>query len=229
MNCLEVRRILGAMPSTGQAPVAEHLLTCDACLACAQRMRRLDELIRRALTVPVPEGPRVRPATTARRPWRDRWTGWQAAAGAAIAALVLWTALPRETLASSVVGHLSHPMELAPSVSDAALAVALGPSKLRLDPAGHHVIYANSCLLRGHRVAHLQLDSGHGAITIIVMPQEPIAAPTVIDASGFHGRIVPARHGSVAILGRSEFRAGELEELAAWIGGAIHEAQLSKA
>jgi hypothetical protein len=66
------------------------------------------------------------------------------------------------------------------------------------------VTYAHTCWLRGHWVPHLLVETSAGPITVIVMPDEHVNGSTSFHEGGFEGVIVPAQHGSIAVLAQGK-------------------------
>ncbi|MBS0394725.1 MAG: DUF3379 domain-containing protein, partial [Proteobacteria bacterium] len=51
MNCLDVRRRLGAEPNGRDAPLEAHLAACPACARHAEELLRFERTLARALAV----------------------------------------------------------------------------------------------------------------------------------------------------------------------------------
>lgn len=207
MNCLEFRRLAGADPARLDAAALAHR---DGCAACAEYHRSLlamDETIRRALQVPVPDPV----ATPARRSWpvatpRQRWLALAASiVGGVLIGTLLWVSGPRASLAREVVTHIRHePQSLTSTVADpAALARALAAGGIRLRPGVDEVSYARSCPFRGHVVPHLVVRTAQGPVTVLVLASEPIRRPIRVREDGFRGSLVPAGPGSIAVIGET--------------------------
>lgn len=211
MNCEEARFAVAADPSSNTPGLAEHLSACASCAAYAHDMRTLDIGLHRAMSsVPVP---RITlpsgPDSVASKPVRGLFMRPLAlAAGlAAVAVLagVLWVGVPRQSLASAVVGHMAHEPEAwtqTGSLQSAAVAEVLAQSGVTLRTAVTDVSYASSCWFRGRHVPHLVVQTSQGPVTVMVLPRESIASHTAFSEDGYRGVLVPAGRGSVAVLAR---------------------------
>jgi hypothetical protein len=62
------------------------------------------------------------------------------------------------------------------------------------------VTYAQTCLFRGERVAHLVVQGAHGPVTVMLLRHVHVDRTVPVDEDGFHGVIVPAGKGSIAIV-----------------------------
>lgn len=205
MNCQEFRAIVGAEPQRSNAGIEAHATSCSACTAYRNELRRMDDVLRRALAVEVDAGALRMPAA----PARSAWQGWAMAAGVACATLaagLLWFASPRSALAADVVAHMAEEPQ-----SWARTEVAADPSRLAqvLARAGVYLkagagpaTYANSCWFRGHHVPHLVFQAQGGPVTVMVLTEEQVTGPVRFDEGGYAGVIVPAQRGALAILTR---------------------------
>lgn len=197
-------------------------------------MCTLDAQIRRALAVPVPAAPpfdpdalatgveqagapgaaavvtplasrRGRAAARTSAPWSALALA-ASVAGVALLGLLLWTGAPRESLASAVVGHMSHEPEAwqsNPAVPASAVAYVLGRAGVRLERGAPEVTYAHSCYFRGNFVPHLAVRTPGGVVTVLVLPDERANGRTEFDEDGYRGVIVPAARGALAVIGRA--------------------------
>jgi hypothetical protein len=207
-----VRRIAGAEPARRDAAVAEHCRGCAACTAFVRELLALDAKLERALQVEVPEGLEARIVLDAslrhtRRPWQP----WLAAAASALMVVTLGVTAylhqhPQgDDLAAAVVQHVQgEPDSLAPDrtlITDASLVDgALGGAGVAVDGGLDGVTYAQTCLFRGERVAHLVFQGVHGPVTVLLLPHIHVDRVMPVDEDGFHGFIEPDGRGSIAIV-----------------------------
>ena len=214
-TCLDVRRILGAEPQRRDHGIAAHLRDCTACAAFARDLLALDQRLEGAFKVPVPEGLEARIALDGtlknrKQPWQQPWL--------AIAASVLMVALlatlawrhehPADTtLADAVVQHIENPGEAQALVPDRALIHDAAYIEGVMHTAGagmrggmDDVTYAQVCLFRGERVAHLVVHGANGPVTIMLLRHIHVDKTVPVDEHGFHGVIIPAGMGSIAIV-----------------------------
>ncbi len=211
MTCNEARLLMGADPGATTPALEEHLATCAACARFREEMRSLDADIRRALERP-PDIVRPR-SRGASRGWRP----WALAASVVLASflvLAVWLLRPSDTLAREVVAHVQAEPEswlATQHVSAQDIAQALRGAGVALDVTSDRVMYAQSCWFRGHYVPHLVIQTARGPATVLILRHEQVRARRTFHEAGMTGVIVPAEHGSIAVLTRG---AGDLEDIA---------------
>ena len=64
------------------------------------------------------------------------------------------------------------------------------------------VVYGYPCPFKGHRVAHLVVQTPNGTMTIMLIPHEHVRRRTEFARAGLSGVLLPAGQGSVALLTR---------------------------
>jgi hypothetical protein len=225
MKCSDARFLLAADPRNGDPALLEHLTGCVTCAAYASDMHELDRQLRGAMNVPVPEVPL--PAgpysvaggsdTASRKPSRrfaPQLALAASIAGIALVAGLLWTAFPRQSLASAVVAHMAHEPDAWRTntpLPTGDIQHVISRSGVRLDAMLPNVTYASSCWFRGHFVPHLVVRTAAGPVTVMVLPKERVAAPAELDEAGYRGVLVPAPRGSIAVLAHN---GGDVEHVA---------------
>jgi hypothetical protein len=244
MRCSDAHLAIGAEPQGTSAELEEHLRVCAACGEYRREMLALDEQIRRALNDELPalksdvptrshvrlvSSASAQPAETslaAEASWfasmRRQWALAASALFAVAVGFVLWGALPRHSLASDVVAHvISEPLpSAAKAIPPDALVSVLHSAHLHLDPIGQDVLFAQTCFFRGRLVPHFVVRSGDAAVTVLVLPDEPLNAPEYFNESGYSGILYPnADHGSIAVLSRGHVNS---EQEAREILNALH-------
>ena len=215
VTCLDVRRILGAEPQRRDAGIAEHLKDCPACANFAREMLALDARMDAAFKVPVPEGLEARIALDGslknrRRAWNNPW---YAVAASVLMTLALASFAWRHShpadavLADAVVKHIENPEEAEALVPDRALIHDAAYVQGVMQKAGagmlggmDDITYAQVCMFRGERVAHLVVHGANGPVTIMLLRHTHVDKSVPVDEDGFHGVIVPAGDGSIAIV-----------------------------
>lgn len=226
MNCDEYRERILAEPSAAFEG-ARHADSCASCAAFRADVMALDARIRTALAVDVPElrvpelpavaGDNVVSLPAARR---GRLPGWLAiAAGVVLAAFVglrfAGTPDAELSLAEEILVHIDHEpgsLEVTDvAVTDEWLSTVVRPAVGNLDRGIGLISYAQSCVIRGHRVPHLVIQGEKGPITLLLMPEEVIDSVQTIDGDGVHGVILPLGGGSIAIVGERDENLAELE------------------
>lgn len=214
MNHKEARLLIGAEPHA--APIlelAEHLTNCAECAQFQREMIMLDGNIRRALEhgpmtaapPPVASVTRISSARAARQAKpSSSWSGWAWAASAAVASvLVIWALRPGDTLARDLVTHVeseSNSWSSDHPVPTASTSSILAKAGVALDMSSDKVVYARNCLFRGHVVPHLVVTTSRGPVTVLVLPHENVTQRTSFHEDGMTGVIMPAPHGSIAVL-----------------------------
>jgi hypothetical protein len=226
MNCMEFRRLAGADPARLDAVALTHRGGCAACAEYHASLLAMDETIRRALLVPVPDrapspAVRSRPVATP----RQRWLALAASVVAGVlVGTLLWVGGPRASLAREVVTHIRlEPQSLtSTAAAPAALARVLAAGGIRLRPGANDVTYANSCPFRGHVVPHLVVRTAQGPVTVLVLANEHVRRPVRVREDGLEGSLVPAGPGSIAVIGGAKADLSDVTArvLAAveWIG-----------
>jgi hypothetical protein len=248
MNCTDVHLAIGAEPQAMTPALEAHLRECASCAEYRREMLELDAQIHRALQIDLAalrsdvsqaEAAKgessARPAvrlvsSTPPPPEQSSWAAalrrqWALAASVLFAigvALVLWGALPTHTLAADVVAHvISEPLPSdGKAISPAVLEGVLQNAHLQLDPSDREVLFAQTCFFRGRLVPHFVVRSGGAAVTVLVLPREPVDAPVHFDESGYSGVLYPnPGHGSIAVLSRAQV---DSEQEARQILSALH-------
>ena len=214
VTCLDVRRQAGAEPMRLEPGVLEHCKSCAACAAFVRELQALDGRLERAFAVPVPEGLEARIVLDASLKHAPRiWRPWVAAAASALLTVALATTAYMHQhpaggdLAAAVGAHVENPEEAGALQPDRALihdasyvAGVFQGAGMRLAGSMDDVSYAHVCLFRGERVVHLVVQGEHGPVTIMLLPHIHLDKDMPLDEQGFHGIIVPAGQGSIAIL-----------------------------
>ena len=239
MNCQHATLLIGADPYASSPELTEHLQTCPSCAEFHREMLALETNIRRALDAAPAEGADAkakahvadirdaqRPAAANRlRPRPMHWRGWAVAASVVVAVVGgLWALRPAPTLAHDLVTHLGGE----PNSWYGTQAVDVRSLEAQLRKAGiadsnvtsREVTYAQTCFFRGHFVPHLVLHTSKGPVTVIMLPDEQVTRRETFSEGGYAGVIVPAQHGSLAVLTRGGSNAGEIAQQVWFTAGA---------
>ena len=215
MNCEEYRQALTAEPAwTGGAG---HVAACAECQSFTRRLQALNLDIARALQVDVPplvlpELPEIDDTNVAAlpTPGRSYKPLWFAIAATVVLAASISLRMSGvfesyDSLEEEVLAHLDHePAALRVTdtpVSDTRLQRALPATVAVFDRGAALITYANPCVINGHRVPHLVIQGQYGPVTILLMPEEQVAAAISLDGESVHGVILPVGDGSIAIIG----------------------------
>lgn len=203
-TCLEFRRRVGAEPCATDAELEAHRRECAPCARHQDELRAMDDVIRRALEVSPPPLEAAAPARTGAM--RPRFLAIAASLVAGIAlALVVLVAAPRAAIAREVVAHVQHePDATAPGapLPAAAIDVVLAPAGMRLAAGAGAVSFAARCVFAGRVVPHLVVQAPGGPVTVLVLAHRTVEKPMHFDEQGYSGVVLPARRGSIAVVGQ---------------------------
>ena len=223
MNCLEFRRRVGGEPSTGEPDVVAHRAGCPTCARHQDELQAMDRLLGRAMRVELGDrrrttGDDTRPAAPAGR----RWFAMAASlvAGVLVAA-TLWVSWPAPTLAAEVIDHALHEPDAwhtTGAMRAAEVAQVLGAGGARLREGAGPVTYARRCFFDGHWVPHLVLRTGDGPVTVFLLGHREVASAVRIEERGFSAVVLPAPHGSIAVVGQG---AADLDTIARQVFNAV--------
>ncbi|MCG8435819.1 MAG: DUF3379 domain-containing protein [Gammaproteobacteria bacterium] len=208
INCLEFRQIIGAEPGSRDKDVLRHRLECRACGEYARKLEAMDTNLQQALKVQVPEDlqSRIMLRTALRRENRMKWYA-AAASVVLVVGMVIGVslnALHSPQLGKDVIAHIHLEAEkllLDQRISNGRLDMVLQRVGVRARQEVGEVTYAGLCPFRGKLVAHLIMQGETGPITLMLLPNEQVNAPTPIDEEGFHGVLLPWEGGSIAVVG----------------------------
>jgi hypothetical protein len=230
VNCSDVHLTLGAEPSATSPEIEAHVRECAACAQFRAEMLRLDEKIRRALTVDIPpleQGAEAASPPIVQMPApHARSRQWALAASVLLAVavvLVMWGALPSHSLAADVVSHVvSETIDdpVASPVDDRTVRSVMERAGLRLDPIDPSIVFVRTCFIRGRLVPHFVVRTADGLAAVVILPDEHIKADERFAGSGYKGLLIPdAQKGSIAVLSRANV---DLERYAGEIRHAVH-------
>lgn len=214
MECAEFKRAAGAEPQHLSADAREHMSGCAACERYAQHMLSLDDLLQRALQVPV-ANPAIYPLASPRAGQRQRprpFSRFTALAASLLATAVIgagaWLALPGMSLASELIEHVSAEQDIvgaAEPLSLPELNKVLRSSGVRLSSSREHPVwYATSCPFRGKDAPHLVVQTQQGRVTVLVLAHVRVRLKQRFDEQGYSGTILPSGPGSIAIVATNQ-------------------------
>jgi hypothetical protein len=221
MECVEFKLAVGADPRRLSPQARDHMSSCAACEGYAQQLLSLDHLLQRALQVPVATAPAF--VAQGRQRSVARWLAVAASlvVTAGIGAAT-WLALPRSTLASEIIEHVSAEQDIvsaAQPLSTRELNSVLRRAGVRLNGSRQHPVwYATSCPFRGHDVPHLIVQTAQGRVTVLLLAREHVSSVQSFDEQGFRGTILPSGPGSIAIIATNQ---AAIEEAAKHVAAAV--------
>jgi len=228
VNCSDVHLTLGAEPSATSPELETHVRECATCAQFRSEMLRLDEKIRRALTVDIPplvHEPQPGSYSVAKMPVAYK-RSWALAASVLLAVavvLVMWGALPSHSLAADVVSHvvsetIEQPLE--GPVDENTVRSVMKQAGLRLDPIDPSIVFMRTCFIRGRLVPHFMVRTADGMATVMILPDEHVKGAERFEGSGYKGLLIPdAQKGSIALLSRANV---DLDRYAGEIRRAVH-------
>jgi hypothetical protein len=209
-SCTQARLQIGAEPQASSPELRRHLETCGACRSCQSEMVALDADLRTALllgpTLPVPKPRPVRPRPMRPAPAARTPRVWAMAASVVLAVLgglLLWIAHVPAGLARDLGAHVaweSRSWSGSQVVSADSLGSVLKAAHVELVSGQDQVTFAQVCYIHGHWVAHLVVRTTQGPVAVLILPDEPVHATHAFHAAGLTGVLLPAAHGSIAVL-----------------------------
>ncbi|MCZ6711947.1 MAG: DUF3379 family protein [Gammaproteobacteria bacterium] len=222
MHCLEFRRRLLVDPEGRDAAIGAHVRHCAACSRWAAESTRFEYLLRQAMDVDVPENlaSRILLRHAFRYPQRDgtRRRAFALAVSIVVTGLLggalLWFEL-KPTLADDVFVHMdemSYTLTSTTILDDKTVAGVFGWFGADVSPELGDVSFANVCVFRDKRVAHVVLRDVRSPVTVIIMPEERLTRPSHISRGGRSGLLLPYAGGSMAIVSERGQRLDKLED-----------------
>jgi len=215
MNCEDYRQAIAAAPSYDGGDA--HLSACASCRTFREEMRALDQRITRALAISVPELripdlPDIDTASVVSLAARRRFNVPARMAVAATLVLAAFIGVRMiggnvvyPTLADEIVAHLDHePYALRVTdepVDDRRLAKVVPASVATMNHDAGLITYAQACVINGKKIPHLVIQGEQGPVTILLLPDEAVDSPVIIEGESINGVILPVGGGSVAIIG----------------------------
>lgn len=209
MNCLEYRKAVAAEPARTDQALTDHEAACRACAAFSHKTRALDEVLKAALAVDVPDNLAAKILLSRAGQRRRVAPGLVALAatlvlGVGVAAM-LWLANSASALPEAVMAHVKHEPNLLLLVDDqvsfAKVNTVLARGRVSLNGDIGTVQHAGLCPFRGNLVPHLVVTGERGPVTVLLLRDEIVTEAQPIDEEGFKGVIIPAGRGSIAIVG----------------------------
>jgi hypothetical protein len=186
-------------------------------MAYRSEMRALDQRIRRALAISVPELrmpelPDVDTAGVVSLAGRRRFTApvWMAVAATLVLAAFVGIRMygsnvTYPSLADEIVAHLDHePYALRVTddpVDERRLAKVVPANLAHMNHDAGLITYAQTCVINGRKIPHLVIQGEQGPVTILLLPDEAIVDAVPIEGESINGIILPVGGGSVAIIG----------------------------
>ena len=211
MNCLEFRQLKLSDPYCISEEADLHQSGCSNCARFEREIRGLDDSIRTALTVAVPEGFAAKVLLNQslqshpRRP--KRWY-WLSLAASFLLAVIVYQFLPRETLADDIFSHMEYEQvhDLPGDISEDEVRKVLYSVRGDADTTLGKVTFASVCFVNDRLAAHFVVEDGDERYTLMIIPKE-IDRQQPFQNDRWRGVIIPHPTGSLAIISgvQSEF------------------------
>lgn len=217
MNCLEFRRAALADPRRLDAEAAAHAGQCTACKEYFVHALEAETRLAAALRVRVPEGLQARLLDRTAAARRPRWLALAASLVAAVA-IALALAWPRnDTIALAGIDFVV--FEEAQAIADAKpadpaiFARVAREMGVALPEQLGEINYVCFYPFAGGPAHHALVKTPFGKVTLLLIPERPLAARAIAAAHGLEAAIVPAAAGSIVIIGESGRSIGRVEKL----------------
>lgn len=226
MNCDEYREMISADPAFDGG--AGHLAACHECQQFRREIQSLNLKIAKAMQITVPElklpelpdieTEKVVPLTARKPASKPAWFALAATVllAAFIGVRMFGVGVHYDSLGEEVLAHLDHePAALRVSstpVTTTRLEKVVPADVAQLDHSAGLITYARSCNINGKTVPHLVIQGEHGPVTILLMPEEAVAAALALDGENVHGVILPVGAGSIAIIGARQEKLERIEK-----------------
>jgi len=179
MNCIEFRRLRLSDPYVADKHLTSHKKSCQSCSDFERDILLLDEKVKHALMVDVPEGLSARILLNQslgrvnRRPPLWRWTSL--AASVVIVIMLSMYQFPEpDSLQTQLVSHLKQEHIVLPAgignVDDAIVQKVLNSISLHADGSIGKVTFAENCDLDGEMVGHLVVEWDNVNYNLLIVP-----------------------------------------------------------
>lgn len=207
MNCLEFRRTVLADPRRLEVEAASHAEHCPGCKEFLVQSLEAEGRLAGALRVAVPDGLHARLLDRTAAARRPRWLALAASLAAAVA-LALVLAWPRND-AMALAGIDFVVFEEAQAVADAkptdpaVLARVAREMGVLLPEQLGEINYVCVYPFAAGSAHHLLVKTPLGKVTLLLIPDRPLASRAAAVARGLEAEVVPVKAGSVVIISDS--------------------------
>jgi hypothetical protein len=210
MNCEQFRRRLLEEPNSKAPGFLAHAQRCSRCRKAWQEALEFEDHLQRALCLPPPV-PRSQQPPAPPPPTPFRHLALVAGSLGLVLMVLVVSGLLRlwqeaDGLPRLVVQHIhSEPGLLARHrpLDPVQVIRVMASQHYGMRRLPRSVVAAASCWIRSGRGVHLVLKGGEGAVTVLIMPAEKVAAPRGVGDAGMEGVVMPAVQGSVAVVALS--------------------------
>jgi hypothetical protein len=206
MNCLEFRRLKLTEPYCVSKEAALHASNCPGCSRFQQETNELDDSLRTALTVEIPEGLAAKVIlnqSLKHNPRRPTRRYWLSLAASFLIAITLIPFLPTQTLDAEIITHLDHEAHQvhgkSGDIDNGEVANVLLAAGGEINDSLGTVTYASKCMMDDQLIAHFVVKNGNETYTLMLIPEE-IDNIIPFQSERWHGLIVPHAAGSLAVI-----------------------------
>ncbi|MGQ0752134.1 MAG: DUF3379 family protein [Betaproteobacteria bacterium] len=233
MNCIEFRRLLLTEPRALSQEQQAHSAQCDACASFAKEIGDQESQITEAVLVPVPESldERVLLRQRIRRP--ARLALFALAASMMLAAGIGFFAYQERKSSDDHVIAGSNLDSQHPAVAAISYVLDHEPQLLLANQRGDPVVmrdallrlgiklpedkmrvrYLGKCPVPGGAGEHLVLNTPHGHVTLILVPDRSLGSRRVVDYRNRVAVASPLSSGSYILVGESLHTLRRLEQM----------------
>ena len=225
MNCLVFQRQLNADPHRLTSEAETHAEGCPACARRLSMQMRMEAELAQALLVTPPEGLADRVLLSAKLEQRRERGRLYALAASLVLAAGIGLSLPQwgqEDLAGVGIAHvLSEPQFLNAQESVSQQDVATQFARVGAHLTGTlPAVYAAPCEVPGGDGAHVVMETPHGRVTVLIMPNRQVRDELSKRDQGFIALVSSAKRGCYALVASNaqalEYARGMLEQSLSW-------------
>jgi len=231
IDCIAFKRDSGADPQgvVANTKLLNHQNACAACADFYQNMLALDIKLSAAFDLPIHEASiEDQLSTTHAHKQADNIISFKkpniqkfkpvfaAAASVLVAAFgVFALQYPASALANEVIEHIHHEPHLLTltqaNTTPEEIQMVLKQANIVIADDSLEILSAKLCPLDGQLAAHIVVKGESGQpVTVMVMPENDTRGGK-IRTNEFNGRIVPAEHGAIAVVGGKKENLKNLE------------------
>lgn len=234
-ECESFKQECGAEPQlvSRKKSLLEHMEVCPPCLSFYNFMLSLDTKMAQSFELPINNAEALKdletlPQTTSNVSPINKFKFsnlyvtrfkpvFAAAASLMVAALaVIAVQYPVTAIANDVVEHIHHEPDLLilteAVTSDEKIQMVLNQTNINLADTDLEILSAKLCPLGKQLAAHLVVRGESGPITVLIFPDKKVRSGK-IDTQEFSGRILPAKHGTIAVVGGKKETSDHMEKL----------------
>lgn len=215
MNCLEFRRTILINPNDANPALTQHQQTCVSCAAFKKDQLDFELQLKDTINVDVPDGLTSRillAQSTGKVQTQKRQRRLYAVAASFILVVGIMVGVqltpvtqPVEQLVLSHVNNETKHLKDQLNVKQEKINKIFSTVNMQVNSSLGTVNYAGNCDIRNkQKGVHLVIQGKNGPVTVLIMPAEKVTTRHSISDQRFHGVIVPAQRGSIAVIGEHD-------------------------